>query len=122
MRAGDAWKPVWVARSWTSLALAAGFTGSAQWKLSPDGDSVEARFDISGSVTSDVAVTSGLIPAAYRPSPDYPIVDAPTYIDPVSVRATAAVYASSTGALRATVGTGTTPITRMRGRAYWMLG
>jgi hypothetical protein len=122
VRSGGQWQAVWAARSWTSLALASGFTGSAQWKLSPDGDSVELRFDISGSVTSDVPVTSDLVPVDYRPSAAYPIVPASSYNEPVGIRGTATVYASNTGFLRATVGTGTTPMTRMRGRATWMLG
>lgn len=103
---------------WLSLSLAAGYTGSCRYRAV--GAVVELRFDISGTVTGDTAVTQAL-PTEYRPSEEATgITEATAYIDPAGARSLSQVYMAGTGLLRATAGGGPA-VSRLRGRAMWTI-
>lgn len=114
---GSAWVAASARTGWTSLALSSGVSGTVEYKIGADMG--EVRFDVTGSWSGDVQLTTGSIPAAYRPSG--PSVRAgEAYYDPQSSSPGATVYMSmGSGQLRAAAMGGT--VTRIRGDVQWML-
>jgi hypothetical protein len=98
-----------------TLTLALGFSGAVSWTAV--GRDVEVQFDVSGSVTSDVKLTSSMLPAIYRPSSAFPIIPASAYFDPATARPQASAYMSNSGDLRAV--SPAVAMTRVRGVAKW---
>lgn len=106
---------------WLSLSLESGFAGSCVYRQ--NGQLVELRCDITGTVGSSNTPLTVTLPAAYRPATDgttlFPLS---AYIDPASARAAStAWYAGDTATVRASSGGGSN-IARVRGRVTWMLG
>lgn len=103
--------------TWQSVSLQTGFTGSA--RVRRVGSVVELRFDISGTIPGDTALTGSVPPDMSPPSEASTLGGVNAYVDPVGARSTASVYVNSpAGNLRATSGGGTN-VSRVRGSAVW---